>query len=150
MEQAEPEVQARFLGCAQHGQLGPDADCADCCTKYGVKPGSPYRKALLSPGMLASRWSPGESGNPEGRPRGSRTFEGTVNRILDEQVESAMGPVERREALGRILVDQAVRRNPKRWAMELLVGKLWPEESNVSLRFPGPVQVVYDDQDDEA
>ena len=150
MDQPNADEEPRFLGCAAHGQLGPDPDCDDCCMKYGVKPGSKNRAALLSPGMLASRWQPGESGNPDGRPAGSRTFEGVVNKILDEEVNSDLGPVERREALGRVLVDQALRNNPRRWAMELLVNKLWPEESKINMKFPGPVQVIYDDQDDEA
>ena len=144
------EEPPRYTGCDEHAYCGPDSDCPDCCMKYGVRPGSPNRKALLSPGMLASRWTPGESGNPAGRPAGSRTFEATVNQILDEMIDGDIGPVERREALAQILVDQALRDRPKRWAMELLVGKLWPDESRLNMRFPGPITVVYDDQDDDA
>lgn len=145
---AKPEV----TGCEDHKI--PDPDCISCLSKWGFTFDTPNRYALMSVGMLAGRFRPGQSGNPAGRETGRRSFEATVEKLLDAEVDFPIDGqktlVERREALGRTLISQALRQSPKRWAMELLIGRLWPEKSRHEHGFTGRVQVIFDEDDREA
>jgi hypothetical protein len=141
-----------ITGCEDHET--PNADCEPCLSKWGYSLDTKNRNALMSVGMLAGRFRPGQSGNPAGRGEGRRSFEAVVEGLLDEtqgvDVNGQMTEIEKREALGRVLVGQALRTNPKRWAMELLVGRLWPEESKLDHKFPGRVEIILDGDDMEA
>ena len=59
-----------------------------------------------------SRWKPGQSGNPKGRPK-RKSFETLVEEILDEKLPGPKGARKKvkRELLARVFVDELLKRN---------------------------------------
>lgn len=146
VETDEPDT----TGCPLHER--PDADCEPCLAKWGLTLTTTNRAALLHPNALRARFRPGRSGNPAGG-RARRTMEQIVEQLLDQEVRLAAADgsdevVTRREALARILLAQAIRPDPKRWAVELLVDKTWPTPpAAVNVNSSGRLTIVFDDQD---
>jgi hypothetical protein len=76
--------------------------------EYRVGKGRPPR---------SRQWKPGQSGNPRGRPRGSRSFATIMNEILNKQYQvSERGQIRKisgREVLGRTLFQRGSTGNLK-------------------------------------
>jgi len=98
-----------------------------------------------------SRWKPGESGNPNGRPKGAATsFERVLAQELERQVPGDPnfgdeGRICRRRRLVRALLD-AVERGDS-WAVRLAFERIWPVGKSDNL--PN-VLLVFDEQDRHA
>ena len=77
-----------------------------------------------------TRWKPGQSGNPNGRPKGAATsFERVLEQELDRQVAGDPrlgdeGRISRRRRLVRALL-AAVERGDS-WAVRLAFERVWP------------------------
>ena len=60
-----------------------------------------------------TRFKPGQSGNPKGRPRGARGFEATLKRELDRKIAVAVNgrstKISRAEAMMKRVVEQALK-----------------------------------------
>lgn len=99
---------------------------------------------------LETRWKPGQSGNPNGRPKGAATsFERVLEQELDRQVDGDPtlgddGRISRRRRLVRALLAAVERGDP--WAVRLAFERIWPalkgEGQGPDIRF-----VYLDDQD---
>ena len=97
-----------------------------------------------------TRWKPGQSGNPKGRPKGAATsFERVLEQELDRQVDGDLtlgddGRISRRRRLVRALLAAVERGDP--WAVRLAFERVWPEPKADG---QGPdIRFVYlDDQD---
>lgn len=97
-----------------------------------------------------TRWKPGESGNPNGRPKGSAT---SFERVLEQELEREVpgdpalgdqGRICRRRRLVRALL-AAVERGDT-WATRLAFERIWPAPSG---EHAGPeICVVYMDEQD--
>ena len=137
-------------GCALHPR--PDPNCEPCLAKWGLTLTTTNRAQLLHPNALRGRFRPGQSGNPAG-PKPRQSMEQIVEKLLDEEVtvQAGEGPAERvsrREALARLVLAEAIRPNPKKWAVELLLDKLWPNPpAAVNVNSSGSLTIVFDDQD---
>ena len=98
-----------------------------------------------------TRWKPGQSGNPKGRPKGAATsFERVLEQELERQVPGDpslgdQGRICRRRRLVRALLE-AVERGDS-WAVRLAFDRVWPIDSAGSVR---TVPVFIDAQDLEA
>ena len=100
-----------------------------------------------------TRWKPGQSGNPKGRPKGAATsFERVLEQELDRQVDGDPtlgddGRISRRRRLVRALL-AAVERGDT-WAVRLAFDRIWPalkpEDEGPQIRF-----VYLDEQDRHA
>lgn len=91
--------------------------------KKSRKPRSkPYRVGKGRP-PLETRWRPGQSGNPKGRPKGSRNISAVLSEILRQRVAVTENGKTRKvpvlEAMLRRLVNDALRNQPA--AMKLLM-----------------------------
>ena len=79
---------------------------------------------------VETRWKPGQSGNPKGRPKGSATsFERVLEQELDRQVQGDPtlgddGHISRRRRIVRALL-AAVERGDH-WAVRLAFERVWP------------------------
>ena len=69
---------------------------------------------------VRTRFRKGQSGNPRGRPKGSRNFRTLVNEELEQELEiTENGKViklTKRRLVARVLVNEAVRGNPRAWS----------------------------------
>lgn len=102
---------------------------------------------------IHTRWRPGESGNPKGRPKGAATsFACVLEQELERQVEGDPtlgdgGQISRRRRLVRALLTAAERGDP--WAVRLAFERVWPSpkpaDSEPQIRF-----VYLDEQDRSA
>ncbi len=102
---------------------------------------------------VETRWKPGESGNPKGRPKGAATsFERVLEQELDRHVEGDStlgddGRISRRRRLVRALLAAVERGDP--WAVRLAFDRIWPvlkpEDQGPEIRF-----VYLDEQDRSA
>ncbi len=79
-----------------------------------------------------TRWRPGESGNPKGRPKGAAT---SLDRILEQELERLVegdpslgdeGRISRRTRIVRALLD-AIEGGDAR-AAKLLLDRIWPAQ----------------------
>ena len=77
-----------------------------------------------------TRWRPGKSGNPKGRPKGATT---SLDKILEQELERLVegdaslgddGRISRRRRLVRTLLDAAERGDAR--AAKLLLDRVWP------------------------
>lgn len=101
---------------------------------------------------VETRWRPGESGNPNGRPKGSKT---SFERILEQELDRLVagdpdldgGRITRRRRLVRALLSAVERGDP--WAVRLAFERIWP---NVEAETPESlIRFVYlDEQDRDA
>jgi hypothetical protein len=92
---------------------------------------------------VETRWKPGESGNPKGRPKGAATsFERVLEQELERQVggDSTLGDegrISRRRRLVRALL-AAVERGDS-WAVRLAFDRIWPalkpDDEGLQIRF---------------
>ncbi len=101
---------------------------------------------------LETRWKPGQSGNPKGRPKGALT---SFDKLLEQELERMVdgdeslgdnGRISRRRRLVRSLLD-SIERGDYRAAKPFL-DRIWPqvkEETKV-----GGVTLIFDQQDFEA
>ncbi len=66
---------------------------------------------------VATRFKPGQSGNPRGRPPGSKSVTGSFNRIMAEQVAVREGErvrfISKTEALMRSMIQKAMQGDPR-------------------------------------
>jgi hypothetical protein len=102
---------------------------------------------------VATRWRPGQSGNPRGRPKGAATsFERVLEQELERQVDGdpTLGDderISRRRRLVRALLAAVERGDP--WAVRLAFERVWPalkaDDDGPQIRF-----VYVDQQDTEA
>jgi hypothetical protein len=87
------------------------------------KPPGDYDVGFGKP-PVHTRFKPGRSGNPKGRPKGSKNFKTLVNEELDRPVTIKEGgkekTISRREAMAKQLVKQAVTGDHK--AMRVVLG----------------------------
>jgi hypothetical protein len=84
--------------------------------KAARKPRSkPYKVGKGRP-PLATRWKPGQSGNPKGRPQGARNVSAVLSDVLRQRVAVTENGKTRRmpllEAMMRRLANDALRGNP--------------------------------------
>jgi hypothetical protein len=91
--------------------------------KAARKPRSkPYKVGKGRP-PVATRWKPGQSGNPKGRPKGARNVSAVLSDVLRQSVAVTENGKTRRmpviEAMIRRLVNDALRGNPT--AVKLLL-----------------------------
>jgi hypothetical protein len=78
-------------------------------------------------------------------------MESVIASILDEVMKGADGEeVSKREVLGRLLVSEAVRRDPRRWAVELLMERLYPKKSILDVETSGDIHIHIDGDDADA
>jgi hypothetical protein len=82
----------------------------------------PYRVGKGRP-PIETRWKPGQSGNPKGRPRGSRNIGDVLTDVLKQRVVLTEKGITRKvlvlEAMFRRLVSDALRNQPQ--AMKFLM-----------------------------
>ena len=78
---------------------------------------------------VRSRFRPGQSGNPAGRPKGRRNFQTLVRKCLDGEVEVSMGQKRKRmslmEALLRRLLNKALGGDLKALVQALHLARLY-------------------------
>jgi len=84
-------------------------------------------------------WKKGESGNPEGRPRGHRNLAAALTAVLHENVSRPVDGEEREmtklEAVTRELVDKALEGDPR--LLHELLGEIHKKESQAELDASG-------------
>ena len=86
----------------------------------------PSEKSLAN---LRPPWKPGESGNPKGRPKGSKnSFESIVRSKLDEQVAGAPEGTTKLDVLADIFVAQLLNKKNKE-AFAQFIEREWPKVS---------------------
>jgi hypothetical protein len=72
---------------------------------------------------LSTRWKPGQSGNPKGRPKGAKNlatiFDDALNETFEIQVKGKTRKVTAREAIVWKLINEALRGNIKATAVVL-------------------------------
>ena len=98
-----------------------------------------------------TRWRPGKSGNPKGRPKGATT---SLDKILEQELERLVegdsslgddGRISRRRRLVRTLLDATERGDAR--AAKLLLDRVWPAAKDE----PKPALILhFDAQDREA
>ncbi len=99
----------------------------------------------------ATRFRPGRSGNPKGRPAGAETsFERIVEQELDRPVEGDPslgdeGRIARRRRLARALLDAAERGDGR--ATRLVLDRTWPATKHEPKQ---TIELYFDAQDLEA
>jgi hypothetical protein len=97
---------------------------------------------------VENRWQPGQSGNPNGRPKGAETsFERVLRQELERLVDgdSSLGDngrICRRRRLVRALLDAVERGAP--WALRLAFERIWPAGSSASAPI---IELHIDEQD---
>ncbi len=92
------------------------------------------------PEFLAARFQPGHSGNPKGRTKGQKSLKSVLLKLLDEPLldPDTREPVEHREAegdgtmtkleaLGRMLMEGALKSRPDRQMLEIIVSQIMPK-----------------------
>jgi hypothetical protein len=66
---------------------------------------------------LLTRWKPGQSGNPKGRPKGAKNimtcFRQELNRKIDIKERGIVRMVTSREAIAKTITNRALRGDPK-------------------------------------
>lgn len=99
----------------------------------------PYSVGYKRP-PLETRFRPGQSGNPAGRPKGTRNFQSLVRRCLEDEVQVTMGARKQKmslmEALLRRLLGKAMSGDLKALVQALNLARLYDGESE-SGRDPG-------------
>ena len=114
-------------------------------TRWGyarmAKMGPKNNVGINHPKMVASRWKPVQSGNPEGRPK-RESFESVVSRILDEMVPGHN--ISNREAIARrfveLLTDGDIR------IFREFLAREWPATTRVEAVVPAEVVFVAPEQ----
>ena len=95
-----------------------------------------------------TRWRPGKSGNPKGRPKGATT---SLDKILEQELERLVegdpalgdnGRISRRRRLVRNLLDATERGDAR--AAKLLLDRVWP----ATKAEPKPSVILYFDEQD--
>ncbi len=112
-----------------------------------IDPGNPEagRGGVVPP--EATRFRPGRSGNPKGRPPGAETsFERIVEQELDRPVEGDTslgdeGRIPRRRRLVRALLDAAERGDGR--AAKPMLDRIWPATKQESKQ---PIELYFDAQ----
>ena len=113
-----------------------------------IDPGNPEagRGGVIPP--EATRFKPGKSGNPNGRPKGAAT---SLDRVLEQEFERLVegdpslgdkGRITRRRRVVRALLD-AIERGDAR-AAKLILDRIWPATKEESKPV---IQLVLDAQD---
>ena len=68
---------------------------------------------------VRTRFRKGQSGNPRGRPKGSRNFRTLIDEELEQELEVTENgkalKLTKRRLVARVLVNEAVRGNPRAW-----------------------------------
>ena len=121
--------------------------------KHAINTGGPAADEAGKGGVIPpveTRWKPGQSGNPKGRPKGAATsFERVLEQELERQVDGDPtlgddGRISRRRRLVRALLAAVERGDP--WAVRLAFERVWPalkaDDDGPQIRF------VYLDQQD--
>jgi len=99
----------------------------------------------------ATRFKPGRSGNPKGRPKGAET---SLNKILEQELEHLVegdpslgdeGRITRRRRLVRTLLAATERGDAR--AAKLLLDRIWPAPTTKEEAKPVLQLVVVDEQD---
>lgn len=96
-----------------------------------------------------SRFQPGTSGNPKGRPKGSENYLTKFNRLLEEKIEvienGRRKKISKAEALMKAFVNRALKGDVKAaqqaWAMMRLLDEKAPRQ---------PFVIVFDEADRNA
>lgn len=90
-------------------------------------PGTPRNKGSLHPEFVKNQWKPGQSGNPQGRPKGA-TLEEVLRKYLSEHLPGT--DTTRLEAMAVVVFNEGItKRNAK--VMKMLFDRLWPQPIKV-------------------
>ncbi|MEZ4330898.1 MAG: DUF5681 domain-containing protein [Myxococcota bacterium] len=102
---------------------------------------------------VESRWRPGESGNPKGRPKGAKTsFEAIFERELSRRVAGdpkldGNRRISRRTRIVREILDRVEAGDAR--MVKIVVDRLWPVAEAEAGQTQQPIVIVFDDQDRE-
>lgn len=101
---------------------------------------NPQNGQPFAPEFVAARFQPGSSGNPKGRRKGQKSLKSVLLDLLDEPLldPETREPVEHREAegdgtmskleaLGRMLMEGALRPRPDRQMLDMVVSQIMPK-----------------------
>jgi hypothetical protein len=114
--------------------------------------GGKYEVGYARP-PLHSRFKRGQSGNPKGRPRGSRSVASVLHRILNEKVPAREGGkvwlMSKIEAIVRRLTQRAMGGDQKAIATVIALAQENPQTENpedrsIEIRFVSPDGAKYD------
>ena len=106
--------------------------------KFARKPRSKLYKVGKGRPPLETRWKPGQSGNPKGRPQGARNVSAVLSDVLRQRVAVTENGKTRRmpvlEAMMRRLANDALRGNPAAIKLLLSIVERHGETSGAGLR----------------
>jgi len=115
-------------------------------SKNGADDQGKKKAQNFSKEWYANQFKPGQSGNPNGRPKG-QSIEALVRAILDEKIEGKIDgeqvSMTKREAIARRVVQESIR-GKERMTMELLKRE-WPEVTRHELSGPGGSPIELED-----
>jgi Family of unknown function (DUF5681) len=98
---------------------------------------------------VASRWKPGQSGNPRGRPRGSKNLGTILSEALNEKImvqeKGRSRSMPAREVIGKRIVHAAMKGDLK--SINLLIAHDSKTQVGIAGQAPAPAD-YYDDYDD--